>query len=134
MSDFNAALALVQLERLPAMIAKRRMIAARFANAMGKPANFADSACSRFIVFTDGPSENAIEKFNAAGIEAKKPVYKPLYAYLGLPDKLFPVAAAAHESILSIPIYPAMTEAEIEFIEVFLSKNCNELRRTLKFF
>ena len=131
MSDFNAALALAQLEKLPAMIASRRKIAARFAEAMGKPARFADSACSRFIVFTDGPSEPLIEKFIAAGIDAKKPVYKPLYAYLGFNSKLFPNAAAAHERIVSIPIYPAMTEAEIEFIEEFLSKNSDGLHHRM---
>lgn len=131
MSDFNAALAMAQLDKLPAMIAKRRMIAARFADAMGESANFADSACSRFIVFTDGPSDKMIEKFNSAGIEAKKPVYKPLYAYLGFRDAQFPNAAAAHASIVSIPIYPAMTEAEIVFIEEFISKNSNALRHNL---
>ncbi|MCK5845407.1 MAG: DegT/DnrJ/EryC1/StrS family aminotransferase, partial [Victivallales bacterium] len=131
MSDFNAALALAQLEKLSAMIARRRSIAARFADAQGHPANFADSACSRFILFTDAPSAELIERFNAIGIEAKKPVYKPLYVYLGLPDERFPVAAAVHKHIVSIPIYPAMTENEIEFVEEALSKNSRNLSSTL---
>jgi dTDP-4-amino-4,6-dideoxygalactose transaminase len=132
MSDFNAALALAQLRKLPAMIAERRRIAARFAEAVGDPADFARSACSRFILFTDGASEEMIEKFNSVGIEAKKPVYKPLYAYLGLGDELFPVAAETHKRIVSIPIYPGLSEPEIEFIEETLAGNAGNLSRSLR--
>lgn len=42
--------------------------------------------------------------------------FLPAYAYLGHTTSDFPVAAAYQREILSLPMYPEMTEAEIEFV------------------
>ena len=128
MSDLNAALGLSQLEKLPSMIERRRKIALRFLKALGAE-NCADSSnvYSRFIVISDSSADLMINKFQKAGIDAKRPVHKPLFQYLGLSPDDFPNAQWAHEHIVSVPLYPALTEPEIDYIETFLEKHRNEL-------
>jgi dTDP-4-amino-4,6-dideoxygalactose transaminase len=129
MSDFNASLALAQFAKLEWMIKRRREIACRFMNALGEQGREPDgNVYSRFIVEADGGADRLIAEFSKAGIEAKRPVFLPLYRYLGYKDTDFPNAAWAHEYIVSVPLYPALTESEIEYIESFLEKHKDEMR------
>ena len=128
MSDFNAALGLSQLKKLGKMIKERTRIAKRFLVAMGDKQGLANSVYSRFLVVTTSDADKIINQFNMAGIEAKKPVFKPLFQYLKLDRKKFPNALWAHQHLISVPLYPGMTESEIEIIETFLEKHSHELR------
>ena len=128
MSDLNAALALAQFAKLDEMLKKRIEIASRFQKALGVSTNKTGNVYSRFLVISDRNIETSIKMFNEAGIEAKRPVYKPLFHYLGRDPAEFPNAQWAHDNIISVPIYPAMTENEIEYLETFLEKNKNDLR------
>ncbi len=128
MSDLNASLGITQLAKLDSMIVKRKDIASRFLKAMGNPGNISYSIYSRFLVISDGDIDDMINKFMQAGIEAKRPVHKPLFRYLGLEPSEFPNAQWAHDNIISVPIYPGLTEPEIDYIETFLENNKNELR------
>jgi dTDP-4-amino-4,6-dideoxygalactose transaminase len=58
--------------------------------------------------------EGARRAFAERGIEAKPPLFRPLHRYLGLADRHFPVATAAWEEGLSVPLYPSLGEEEIE--------------------
>ncbi len=129
LSDFNAALGLSQLGKLEFMLGRRREIAGRYCAALGQPMPGGDCVFSRFICVVESGLENLIGRFNAAGIEAKRPVFKPLYRYLGLEEKDFPNSAWAHDHIVSVPLYPALEEHEIERVETFLEANKNEMRR-----
>jgi len=128
MSDLNAALGISQINKLNKMLSIRKKIATRFLKALGVGTKCTNSIYSRFLVISSGDSNKMIGAFNNAGIEAKKPVYKPLFAYLNLDKKHFPNAQWAHEHIISVPIYPGMTEPEIDIVETFLEANRHELR------
>jgi dTDP-4-amino-4,6-dideoxygalactose transaminase len=127
MSDLNAALGLSQFEQLGGMINKRREIAGRFLDALGEGDHIANSVYSRFLVVSNDDINIAIQRFNDAGIEAKRPVYKPLFHYLNYSPDEFPNAQWAYDNIISVPIYPAMTEEEILYIEQYLESNKNDL-------
>ena len=128
MSDLCAALGISQIKKLGSFIEKRKKIAARFSKALTGSKETANSVYSRFLVATQrrGP-EDVIKLFQKNGIEAKRPVYKPVYMYLGLDEKSFPNAKWAHEHIVSVPIYPEMPEHHVEMTENFLEKNKDEL-------
>jgi dTDP-4-amino-4,6-dideoxygalactose transaminase len=129
MSDFNAALGITQLNKLPGFLEERQKIAGRYIRALTGGENMPSSFFSRFLVAVEDDSiDSMIEHFNDQGIEAKRPVYKPLYRYLNRADKDFPNAAWADKHIISVPIYPGMEEGEIDKVESFLEKNKNALR------
>ena len=129
LSDFNASLGLSQIKKLDMLIERRRDIALRYHTALGTASCFKLSeSYSRFVVIAEEGAEKLIHKFISAGIEAKRPVFKPVHRYLNLPEKNFPNAEWAYSNIVSIPLYPAMTELEIEYIENFLEKHKNEMR------
>jgi dTDP-4-amino-4,6-dideoxygalactose transaminase len=129
MSDLNAALALAQFERLESMLERRRKLAARFLSAMRQGEPTPGCVYSRFLVVSEGSAVSALSDFAAAGIEAKRPVYKPLFEYLDRAGNDFPNAAWAWDNLISVPLYPALTEDEVERIESFLEARSDELRR-----
>lgn len=128
MSDLNAALGIAQILKIRSFIAERRKIAGRFTKALTGSGKIADSIFSRFLIAVMGHGiEKMILKFEDFGIEAKRPVFKPLYRYLGKKDREFPNSKWAHDHIVSVPLYPGMNENEIQIIEEFLEKNRNEV-------
>ena len=113
MTEFQAAIGRVQLHRLPAFIARRRAIAARYHEAFaGLPfrlPRLARHVFFRYVVAT--PERDRLQAhLERCGIEAKRPVYRPAHHYLG---GAFPGAETAHRECLSLPIYPALLETEI---------------------
>ncbi len=129
MSDLNASLGVSQIEKLSFFIAERKKIAERFLAVLGVKKNMR-SIFSRFLVVSGKKSfaEGLIKEFHKSGIEAKSPVYKPLYKYLNRGDSEFPNAFWAHKNIVSVPIYPGMKENHIQIIEKFLEEKRNDLR------
>lgn len=127
LSDLNAALGISQLEKLGSFLEERKTIAKRYMLAMGEKKPLPNSIFSRFLVIAESNLPSLVEKFNVAGIEAKRPVYKPLFQYLGLSPEQYPNAQWAHDHIISIPIYPGLTDSEINYVETFLEANHNEM-------
>ncbi len=128
MSDLNAALGISQLKKLDRFISDRRRIASRYAEALGQRKS-GNSIFSRFLVVpAKGDAGAVIKMFEKAGIEAKRPVFKPVYIYLGEPARRFPNSAWAHEKIVSIPIYPGMEESHVERIAELLERRKDDLR------
>jgi len=128
MSDLNAALGLSQLAQLPELIAARRKIAGSYTYALTGSEKLPNSIFSRFLVAAEGNADELIEEFTTVGIEAKRPVFKPLYRYLGYADEEFPVACRAHEKIVSVPLYPGLTEGELDLVITFLEKHRDDMR------
>lgn len=129
MSDLNAALGISQIKKLHSFITERRNIAKRYMRALTGSAKLTDSIYSRFLVIAeDAGADKMIKRFHIDGIEAQRPVYKPLYKYLNLDDKKFPNAKWAHDCVVSVPIYPGMPESDVKKIEQFLELNKNDLR------
>jgi dTDP-4-amino-4,6-dideoxygalactose transaminase len=122
-----AALGLWQLARLPAWIARRRELAARY-DAAGPghwrtPQDGAAAATFYRYPLRVRDVDQALAWFRERGVGAARPVYRPLHHYLGGD---FPHAEAVHRRLLSIPLYPALAEEEIRTIESAL----NECART----
>jgi len=116
MTDFQAALGRVQLSRLPEFLARRRAIAARYHDALHDsplvlPAP-GGAVYFRYVVSTpEGPA--LMEWLNERGIGAGRPVHHPAHHTLG---GIFPRSEQAHQHHVSIPIYPAMSDAEVEVV------------------
>lgn len=118
-TEMQAALGLWQTARLPQFLMRRRTIAdyynERFTAAgIACPATSGGAAAERIFyryVLRAGNADAAIEALRAAGVDAKRPVFRPLHQYLG--DEA-PQAQLAHEQIVSLPIYPGMMDSEGE--------------------
>lgn len=123
MTDLEAAMGLVQLERLPDFIQKRRAIAARYGGILAgtavalPPADESrDHVYFRYVARVKKRAAPWLKALNRAGIEAKSPIYKPLHRYFKLPDARFPETSRAMAEAVSLPIFPAMTDAEINSV------------------
>lgn len=118
MTDIEAVLGLSQLKKLPEFIKKRKEIAEKynkiFSGNFNTFFNLKESVFYRYIIEIKGNAETYINRLKNKGVECRKPVYKPLHQYLGL--KGFPVAEKIHQSTISIPIYPSLTDKEMNFI------------------
>jgi aminotransferase EvaB len=109
----------VQLARLPGFIARRRELAARYRRRLGDlpltlPPDDPGHAYYRFVLRTAAEVEPLLSRLEALGVAARRPVARPLHLELGLTDEGFPAAAAAWRQALSLPIYPSLTEGELE--------------------
>jgi len=114
MTDFQAAMGRVQLGKLPGFVALRRAIAARYQAAfMDLPLRLPKlegHVFFRYVVAT--PDRDALEAHLAqCGVEAKRPVYRPAHHYLG---GACPGSERAHRECLSLPLYPALLETELD--------------------
>ena len=132
MSDLVAALGASQIAKVPWFVEERRALAAHYLAALGGSVLPPACAYSRFLLEAEDV-EAMIGRFESAGIEAKRPVFRPLPAILessGHGDlAAFPVARWAHEHILSVPIYPGMPEADRNRIVTFLEEYADALRQ-----
>lgn len=130
-TDFQCALGISQLERLPQFLEKRRKIAQRYEKAFGLndfirplhtvPENF--HAYHLYVIrlaFKKLQIEKAVfyKSLRDKGIGVNVhyiPVYlHPYYQNVfGTRPGLCPIAESAYEEILSLPIYPAMNEEDV---------------------
>ena len=117
MSNLAAAIGYRQLRRLPEFIQRRRSLA-RFYNEQLSggtwrlPQHPPGSICYRYVVQVDH-LEECIEAFAEAGIQAKRPVFEPLHRYIGGD---LPVTEHVYRTALSLPLYPALTDADAEYV------------------
>jgi len=119
MTDVQAALGLCQAARLETFLARRRAIAARYAEAVRQAGETPPVVPSggthgyfRFVVQLSRSVVPVLKRADALGIACRRPVYKPIHRYLGLSG--FPESDAAWERSLSIPIYPALSDDEVD--------------------
>jgi dTDP-4-amino-4,6-dideoxygalactose transaminase len=120
MGDLHAAIAVVQIGRLKEFAARRAALAARYDEALAplgleRPAapQGARAIISRYLVRLRSGAEDLVQRLNARGIVARRPVFLPLHRLIGSADR-FPAAEAAQSELVSLPLYPALGEAEIE--------------------
>jgi dTDP-4-amino-4,6-dideoxygalactose transaminase len=119
MTDLQAAVGLRQLHDLPAFIARRRAIASRYSAALHDlkvepPGNRPNGGhvYYRYVIRVSEPVESVVRRFAGQGVMCRRPVFRPLHRYLGLDG--FPETDQAWEHTLSVPIYPSLTDAEVE--------------------
>lgn len=128
MTDIQAALGLSQLQRLEEFIAKRRVIAERYDDLF---ADFwlsppwrdpnAYSAYHLYIAQLNGRNsgvrqKDIFERLRSFGILVNLhyiPIYRhPYFEAMGYDRTEFPEAEAYYAKAISLPIYPALTEAQ----------------------
>ncbi|MBI5287176.1 MAG: DegT/DnrJ/EryC1/StrS family aminotransferase, partial [Deltaproteobacteria bacterium] len=123
-TDIQAAMGLIQLKRLSRFIEKRREIADYYTHAL-KDLPLNPPVCRkghiyyRYVVEVD-MLENVISHLHGMGVEAKRPVFKPLHRCLGMKGPADSIKA--WERALSIPIYPSLTEGERETVVAAMKK------------
>lgn len=125
MSDFQAAMGKIQLKRLPYFLEKRRKIANEYYKILplekvwplrsfsSKKPNF-----YRFLVRTKKPNDMKLF-MKEKGIKAIIPMetYELLHRYLNQDPHNFPVSDDIAKTTLSLPIYPSLTDSEIQKIK-----------------
>ena len=139
LTDFQCALGMSQLQRLPEWIARRQEIAAKYYSAFAEishvePLGISDNVSHAYHLFVvqlklDQLETNRDEVFNtlrAKGLPVNVhyiPVHlHPFYRKrFGTGPGLCPVAEAAYEKILSLPIHPNLSDENIdEVVETIL--------------
>lgn len=129
-TDIQCALGIQQVKKLNGWIARRRQIAARYDRAFAQHANVcplvtrpdAFHAYHLYVVRLVGCDRaDVFARLRAGGVGANVhyiPVHlHPFYRQqFGTGPGLCPVAEAAYEQILSLPIFPGMTDEQVETV------------------
>ncbi|HUU81829.1 MAG TPA: DegT/DnrJ/EryC1/StrS family aminotransferase, partial [Acidobacteriota bacterium] len=116
MTDIQASIGLAQLERLQGFIHRRRAIAHEYYKAFETfpiqvPPRDDGHIYYRYIIDLGEDSEPHIEAVGKKGIGCALPVYMPLHRYLDMEG--YPKTEQVWRQSLSIPIYPSLTEGEL---------------------
>jgi len=121
MADLQAALGLSQLKKLATFINRRREIAGVYnelLDRLGMPTPRVPADCEpvwyRYVLLLDSDAEPFIQDMNKRCIECRRPVFKPIHRYLGLSG--YAMTDDVWRRAVSIPLYPALTDAEVESI------------------
>ncbi len=131
LTDLQCALGISQLKKLPGWIARRREIAARLSEALGNLAEIetpvvvpnCEPAWHLYVVRLNLQSlrvgrAQVFKALRAENIGVNVhyiPVpWHPYYQELGYTKGQWPVAEAAYERLISLPIFPAMRDQDIE--------------------
>jgi perosamine synthetase len=119
MTDIQASFGLSQLLNLEKFITRRRDIAVRYFEEF-KTCRFSlpirregnEHIYYRFIIKAKEDASVYLKKLQERKLVCQRPVYRPLHVYLNLAG--FPLADEAWKHAISIPLYPSLTEKEIE--------------------
>ena len=139
LTDLQCALGLSQLDKLDRFLARRASIAARYRGALGRLPGVALQAVAPdvrhawhlFPLLLDlehlAADRRAIfTALRAEGIGVNVhyiPVYwHPYYQRLGYPKGLCPVAERAYERLLTLPLFPAMEDRDVEDVVAAVEK------------
>lgn len=131
MTDFQAALGTSQLKKLPQFLLKRRQIARQYTAAFnGLPGMITpwqspngESAWHLYILRLDTERLNVgrdviFQELWDRGIGVNVhyiPVYwHPYYQQLGFKKGICPIAEAVFESMITLPLYPGLSETDVE--------------------
>jgi len=123
MGDLEAAIVSAQLLRLEEFRDRRLAIARAYDDAFARlglerpiPAQGVQSIVYRYLVAVRDASR-FIEALNSRGIGARHPVYRPLHHLAGA-GGAFRHTDRAHRTLASLPLYPALTDAEVDRVIV----------------
>lgn len=139
MTDFQAALIESQLKKLPQFKARRQAIVERYNEAFAdveeifvqKEIPQSDTTRHLYIIQLkldklNGTRKDVFDALAAENVQCNVhyiPVYYfPHYKRLGYEKGLCPNAEAAYEGFISIPLYPAMTDQDVEDVIVAIKK------------
>ncbi|WP_447972454.1 DegT/DnrJ/EryC1/StrS family aminotransferase [Nitrospira sp. Kam-Ns4a] len=125
MTELQAALGLVQLGQLRGFLEQRAALASRYSAALAGTGLILPHVPEgrshvfyRYVVRLGGPDrsphrvDDAIARLARRGVHCRRPVFRPIHQYLGLEG--YPASEMAFATALSIPIYPSLTDKEVE--------------------
>lgn len=139
LSDVLGAIGVAQMARLEGIVADRRRIADLYAQGLAGiagvtqpnvPAGLEHTYQSYVVLLDEKFDRNAvIDAMREAGIETTLGTYSMhLQPYFrerfSIADEMLPMATRAHQSALTLPLYPQLTEAEVQVV-------CSALDRVL---
>jgi dTDP-4-amino-4,6-dideoxygalactose transaminase len=132
LTEMQAAIGLVQLSRLPGFIDRRREIARRYAQALRHlpvdlPPEDPDHIFFRFVIRLGRGAGEFLRRARARGIACERPVFRPLHRLLGLDG--YPATEQAFRRCVSIPIYPALSDRQVERIAAAVAESLPRTRR-----
>lgn len=123
LSDIASALGISQLRKLLRFSSRRRELAQHYTKELSGlsgllcPAAKESNIFFRYLVAIErGDPISIIKKFSDFGIEAGRGVYPPLHRFLKEPNDWYPCAERAVNTLISIPLYPALTNNEVDYI------------------
>jgi UDP-4-amino-4-deoxy-L-arabinose-oxoglutarate aminotransferase len=125
LSDLQSVLAARQLERWPEMQQRRRAIAAAYLDALPAErtqalpvAGSEDSVWFRFpVLLRAAENFDALrESFGTEGIQVRRGVDALLHRQAQFPDSHFPRTVEAFDRTLSLPIWPAMSDEDVDHV------------------
>ncbi len=121
MTDIQAALGLSQLSLLEDLLDRRERIALRYFNEFqGFPFSLPirkegrEHIYYRFVIKTSEDASPFLEKLQQRKVMGRRPVFIPLHVCLGLEG--FSRTMEAWKRTVSIPLFPSLTENEVEKI------------------
>lgn len=125
LTDLQAALGTSQLAKLPQLIARRNEIAHRYREGLaGLPVTLPPAAPAGTVhgyhLFAVQVAERrrVFEGLHAQGIRVQVhyvPIHRhPVYADLGFGPADLPATEAAYAGLLSLPMYPTLTDADVD--------------------
>jgi dTDP-4-amino-4,6-dideoxygalactose transaminase len=133
MSDLHAAIGIGQMHRLPEFTEKRRQNAEFLNKYIDHPAIITPSCALQnghavehvwhqyTIRVTDGKRDEAVQKLTAAGIGTG--IFYPIPAHrqkhiveMGLGEVALPAAEQAAQEVVSLPVHPLLSSADLEEI------------------
>lgn len=132
LTDFQGAMLRRQFDRLPEIAARRRAIVARYAGAL--PAGLSrqrgvdglEPIPYRFVVRCRDARERGrlSDHLATANITTIIPIerFELLHRYLNQDPSVLPVAERLADTTLSLPLYPALSDAEVDAICAALCK------------
>jgi len=120
LTDLQAALGMSQLKKLPVFIASRQDIARRYDYVLREaglqpPINKPDRDHSYFrYVFLLDSMDRFLEGMGQQRVVCRRPVFRPLHDYQEQAG--FEVTNRVWRHAVSVPIYPGLTDEEVEII------------------
>jgi len=127
MTDITAGIALVQLGKISGFLSKRKTIIDKISTNIRQKINIPVEKKSfspnfyRFILSVDNVA-NFITSGLESGVQFRKPVFKPLHLYTR--EEILPATEKMWKEQVSVPLYPKLTDLEIEkIIEVCSNLN-----------
>jgi UDP-4-amino-4-deoxy-L-arabinose-oxoglutarate aminotransferase len=118
LSDLQAALGRSQLRRYPGFLARRQALAVRYCDALAAlpitlPRRWlGQSLFFRFPLRVKGDFDRIRAEFEASGVQVRRGVDALLHRLAGLDSARFPNAERLFNETVSIPLYPALSDAD----------------------
>jgi perosamine synthetase len=124
MTDLTAALARCQLARLPKTIVRRAELAARYHMLLSGAGCMLPALADRRVWYryavSTADAEPLMTQLANSGIATARPVEDWCGANSAEPLVRTPVAARAYKRLLSLPLYPTLTESEQDLVGTHL--------------